>query len=130
MKSPRRPVSRSFKGWAAWLGLLALAVSIVILSRQWPARSAQTQKQAQSTTKMQTTASVQMNDLKFAPAALNVQVGTTVAWTNLDKASHDITIDSGPELFLSPEQKQGGTARFTFTKPGSYHYFCEFYPSM
>src|SRR4051794_17373539 len=73
---------------------------------------------------------VQMKDLKFAPATLNVAVGSTVIWNNLDKPSHNIAIDRGPEIFVSPEQKQGQTSRFTFTKPGTYHYFCEFHPFM
>src|SRR5438874_6129256 len=73
---------------------------------------------------------VQMKDLKFSPATLKVPAGTTVVWTNNDPDSHNVAIASGPELWVSSEQKQGQTSRFTFTRPGKYSYFCEFHPSM
>src|SRR5438874_7371105 len=129
MGSRKRLMSKGFKSWAAWLSLLALALCLAVVSSRWPVRSAPRQTLTTNHAPL-TTAGVQMKDTKFAPAALNVEVGTTVVWTNFDQPSHNIAIDSGPELFVSPEQKQGQTARFTFTKPGSYHYFCEFHPFM
>src|SRR5438105_1767919 len=75
-------------------------------------------------------AQVQIKDIKFNPATLNIDVGTTVIWTNLDSTSHDVAITDGPETWLSQELRQGQAAGHTFTKPGKYHYFCEFHPNM
>src|SRR4051794_34966002 len=110
--------SSVFNGFVIWVSLLAMLSSMLPLgSGSAPAASAAGFE-------------VQMKDLKFAPAALTVPAGSTVVWTNFDKPSHNIAIDRGPEIFVSPEQKLGQTSRFTFTRPGTYHYFCEFHPFM
>lgn len=75
-------------------------------------------------------ASVFMQNKTFSQASLTVPVGSTVTWTNKDTPSHDIAIDKGPELWLSAERKPGQSASFTFTRPGKYHYVCEFHPIM
>jgi amicyanin len=66
----------------------------------------------------------------FAPAALTVKVGQTVTWTNEDSAPHTVTVASGPQTFSSPELKKGDTYSFTFTRPGTYSYYCAVHPSM
>lgn len=76
------------------------------------------------------TATVFMKDIKFVAAPIKVTVGTTVTWLNKDEPSHNVAFDSGPELWVSPEQKLNQAAHFTFTKAGKYHYFCEFHPFM
>jgi polysaccharide biosynthesis protein PslG len=73
---------------------------------------------------------VPMRDFKFQPATLNVSVGDTVTWTNYDTESHNVAILEGPELDVSPEQKRGEKWSRRFTKPGRYHYYCEFHPNM
>jgi polysaccharide biosynthesis protein PslG len=73
---------------------------------------------------------VPMRDFKFQPAVLNVSVGDTVTWTNYDTESHNVAILEGPELDVSPEQKRGEKWSRRFTKPGRYHYYCEFHPNM
>jgi plastocyanin len=82
--------------------------------------------------------SVLMKDYKFIPTGvsttegqtLRINVGTTVTWPNQDVESHDIAILEGPELNVSPEIKKGEKWSMTFTKPGRYHYYCEFHPPM
>jgi hypothetical protein len=71
-----------------------------------------------------------MRDYKFQPATLNIAVGDTVTWTNFDVESHNVAILEGPELDVSPEQKRGEKWSRKFTKPGRYHYYCEFHPAM
>ncbi len=75
-------------------------------------------------------AQVQMKGIKFNPASLTIAVGTTVIWTNFDTEPHNVAITDGPELWVSAEQKKGQTSQFTFTKPGTYKYYCEFHPGM
>ena len=73
---------------------------------------------------------VLMKDIRFTEPTLTVPAGSTVVWTNKDEPSHNVAIDQGPELWVSPEQKLGQSAYFTFSRPGKYHYFCEFHPFM
>ncbi|HKP52643.1 MAG TPA: cupredoxin domain-containing protein [Chloroflexia bacterium] len=60
----------------------------------------------------------------------NIPAGTTVTWPNQDGESHNIAILEGPEINVSPEIKTGQKWSMTFTKPGRYHYYCEFHPPM
>ncbi|HEY0069966.1 MAG TPA: cupredoxin domain-containing protein, partial [Chloroflexia bacterium] len=73
---------------------------------------------------------VRIADYSYAPAALNVEAGTTVTWTNTGKDTHNIAIDRGPETFVSIVLTPGKTAQFVFSVPGKYHYFCEWHANM
>ncbi len=77
-----------------------------------------------------TEGAVQLVDYKYAPAELSVAVGSTVTWSNAGDDTHNVAIVQGPELFVSPVLSPGDTVRYTFTKPGKYHYFCEWHPVM
>src|SRR5579884_1254050 len=69
----------------------------------------------------------------FSPATLTVKVGTTVIWTNTTSAPHTVTSDDGKTFdsgSSNPVSPQGGTFKFTFTKPGTYTYHCQFHPYM
>jgi len=65
---------------------------------------------------------------KFSPAIVNVPVGTTVTWVNRDDEPHTVT--STMQLFTSPGLDSGEVYRQTFTKPGTYVYFCTLHPLM
>jgi plastocyanin len=71
---------------------------------------------------------VTIEDFAFAPAALEVSVGTTITWTNNDSAPHTVTSTDG--VFDSARLNQGETFSFTFTEAGDYSYFCSFHPGM
>jgi plastocyanin len=58
-----------------------------------------------------------------------VKVGETVTWVNDDTVAHTATSQGGA-LFDSGNLPTGGTFRFTFTKAGTYHYFCTIHPWM
>jgi plastocyanin len=61
------------------------------------------------------------------PDVVEVAVGTTVTWTNLDNTQHSVssgTPDAPGDLFDSGFFEQDGTFSFTFTEPGDYAYFC------
>lgn len=76
------------------------------------------------------TTAVAMKMYAFSPSSLTVPVGTTVVWTNEDTAPHTVTVSSGPETFSSPNLQKGDTFSYTFTKPGTYSYFCAVHPDM
>lgn len=78
-----------------------------------------------------TTAHVEMKDNEYSPEAITVAVGTIVTWTNYDAIGHTITpVDksqwgsegSGDEF--EAWLQEGQTWSFTFSKPGTYAYYC------
>jgi plastocyanin len=75
-----------------------------------------------------TGASVSMKDNSFDPATLNVQVGTTVKWTNNGANRHTVTASDGK--WDSGEIAPGGTYSVTFSTPGTYKYYCKLHKGM
>jgi len=73
-------------------------------------------------------ASVKIANFTFAPKRLTVKIGTTVTWSNDDDIPH--TIASAAGLFKSMALDTDDSFSFTFTKPGSYEYFCSLHPRM
>lgn len=77
-----------------------------------------------------TVIAVDIKNYAFSPATVTVSVGDTVAWTNEDTAPHTVTVSSGPVTFASPTLQQGQTFTYTFTKAGTYSYYCAVHPDM
>lgn len=69
-----------------------------------------------------------IEDFAFAPAELEVAVGTTITWTNNDVAPHTVTSSEG--VFDSARMDPGETFSYTFTEAGEFPYFCIFHPGM
>jgi plastocyanin len=72
--------------------------------------------------------SVSIKNFAFSPAAVTVKVGTKVTWTNTDQDAHTVSAKNG--AFSSPAMPTGGTYAFTFTKAGTYAYYCMIHPFM
>jgi plastocyanin len=70
------------------------------------------------------------SNFTFEPSTLTVAAGTVVTWRNEDDAPHTV-IGADPE---SPIRSQpldtGDQYSITFTKPGTYRYFCSLHPHM
>ena len=64
----------------------------------------------------------------YLPATFQAKVGQAVIWKNLDNIPHTITSDSG--LFMSGNLGAGATYSYTFTKPGTYYYSCDYHTWM
>lgn len=67
----------------------------------------------------------------FKPATLTIKVGTEVIWTNDSNAPHTVSSDTGlfdtaNPLGINPSQ----TYAFTFTKLGTYSYYCNIHTYM
>src|SRR6266852_1495188 len=71
---------------------------------------------------------VKIDNFSFGPAALTVAVGTTVTWTNRDDIPHTVVSDG--QAFKSKLLDTDEKFSFTFTKPGTYTYFCSVHPKM
>lgn len=74
------------------------------------------------------TAEVKIDNFSFGPAALTVPVGTTVNWTNRDDIPHTVVSTEG--AFKSKVLDTDEKFSFTFSKAGSYPYFCSIHPKM
>lgn len=75
-----------------------------------------------------TAAIVSIEHFAFAPSVLTVPLGTTVTWTNHDEETHTVTSVAG--TFGSAGLDMDETFSQTFTKPGTYSYFCALHPRM
>jgi plastocyanin len=76
------------------------------------------------------TQQVMMQDYAYGPASLTVRVGDTVTWMQHDQAPHDVVTTSAPVAFRSPQLSSGQSWSYTFTKPGTYSYYCSVHPDM
>ena len=71
----------------------------------------------------------------FDPLILNVPVGTTVTWKNLDSTLHTVTSGSAESgksgtIFDSSYLTGGKTFQHTFNSSGTFDYFCTLHPYM
>ena len=73
-------------------------------------------------------AGVEIKEVTFAPAALEIRQGTTVTWTNHDEETHTITSTTG--AFGSGGLGNDDTFTQTFSRAGTYQYFCALHPRM
>ena len=71
---------------------------------------------------------ISIKEYMFMPATLNIVTGTKVTWVNHDDVPH--TIVDTDKAFHSAALDTDDTYSFTFTKPGTYHYFCTLHPKM
>lgn len=70
-----------------------------------------------------------MNHSAFVLSTTTVPVGTTVTWTNKEKATHTVTSDLGGPL-NSDDINKGQTFSYTFTSAGTYKYHCKYHYGM
>ena len=71
---------------------------------------------------------VKIDNFTFSPATLTVSAGTTVRWTNHDDIPHNVV--SEDKSFKSKVMDTDENFSYTFTKPGTYSYFCSIHPKM
>ena len=71
---------------------------------------------------------IKIDNFTFGPAAVTVPVGTTVTWVNEDDIPH--TVVATDKSFKSKVLDTDEKFSFTFTKAGTYDYFCSIHPHM
>ena len=81
-----------------------------------------------ATTQQPATSEVKIDNFSFGPAELTVPIGTTVTWTNRDDIPH--TVRSTDGVFKSKVLDTDEKFSFTFSKAGTYPYFCSIHPKM
>jgi plastocyanin len=73
-------------------------------------------------------AAVKIDNFSFGPATITIPAGTTVIWTNNDDVPHVVASDD--KVFKSKALDTDDRFSFTFTKPGTYNYYCAIHPKM
>jgi plastocyanin len=73
-------------------------------------------------------AEVKIDNFSFGPQTVTVPVGATVTWTNRDDIPHTVVSTDG--VFKSKVRDTDETFSYTFTKAGTYPYFCSVHPKM
>jgi plastocyanin len=106
------------------LWILALTLMLIAAGTGNPSKVSA----ASANTQPATDTVVKIDNFSFSPATLTVPVGTTVRWTNADDIPH--TIVSDDKMFKSKALDTDDQFTYTFTKPGTYGYFCGLHPKM
>jgi amicyanin len=73
-------------------------------------------------------AAVKIDNFSFAPQTLTIPIGTTVTWTNRDDIPHTAVSTEG--VFKSKVMDTDEKFSYTFTKAGTYPYYCTIHPKM
>ena len=71
---------------------------------------------------------IKIDNFSFAPQQITVVVGTTVVWVNNDDVPH--TVVGSHQEFRSKALDTNDQFSFTFTKAGTFDYFCSVHPMM
>lgn len=74
------------------------------------------------------TVNARITGLAYVPSRIEIPAGSTVQWKNNDPLIHTVTATNGS--FSSPQFGLDATYRHTFTKPGTYTYYCTLHPNM
>lgn len=73
-------------------------------------------------------AEIKIDNFSFGPQTVTVPVGATVTWINHDDIPHTVVSTDG--VFKSKVQDTDEKFSYTFTKAGSYPYYCSVHPKM
>jgi plastocyanin len=76
------------------------------------------------------TMEVKIDNFSFGPVTLTVPVGTTVTWINRDDIPHTVVSTDDSKTFKSKVLDTDEKFFFTFSKAGTYPYFCSIHPKM
>jgi plastocyanin len=74
-------------------------------------------------------AAVKIDNFSFGPSEITIPAGTTVTWTNNDDVPHVVSSDDS-KTFKSKALDTDDHFSFTFTKSGTYNYYCAIHPKM
>ena len=71
---------------------------------------------------------VKIDNFSFGPETIKVSVGTTVTWINRDDIPHTVVSTDG--VFKSKVRDTDEKFSYTFSKAGTYPYYCSVHPKM
>ena len=105
----------SFGGSA--VALVLVSVAVILYSTR-----AKAEETKPSTTE------VRVDNFSFGAETLTVRTNTTVTWVNKDDVPHVIASNDG--VFKSKALDTDEQYSYTFTKAGTYSYYCSIHPKM
>lgn len=107
-----------------WVAGLAtrVVIAMMLLFAGTPNVTANAQQAAPATV------TVKIDNFSFGPGTLTVSAGTTVTWTNRDDIPHTVVSTEG--AFKSKVLDTDEKFSFTFSKAGTFPYFCSIHPKM
>ena len=105
----------------AALATMAMVVMVLLMAGS-PNVTANTQQAAAT--------EVKIDNFSFGPITITVPVGATVTWINRDDIPHTVVSTDDPKAFKSKVLDTDEKFSFTFSKPGTYPYFCSIHPKM
>ena len=107
-----------------WIGLLAgILVAAFAVAVARPSRAWNTIDKSASATE------VKIDNFSFGPSTVTIPAGSTITWTNNDDVPHVVSSDDN-KTFKSKALDTDDHFSFTFTKPGTYNYYCAIHPKM
>ena len=106
--------------WVAG-SIASVIVALVLLLAGSPIVTAADQPSAAN-------AAVNIDNFVFGPQTITVPVGATVTWTNKDDIPHTSVSTEG--VFKSKVLDTDEKFSYTFTKAGTYPYYCTIHPKM
>jgi plastocyanin len=107
---------------------IRLGVAAIILLVVMAAGRMNSFNSAAAQTKGPAETAIKIDNFVFTPNTLTLPVGSTVRWTNKDDIPHNVV--SEDKSFKSKVMDTDEQFSFTFTKPGTYTYFCSIHPRM
>ena len=97
---------------------IQLALSVTLLTNPTGAKAEDTSASAQVT----------IDNFTFGPDTLMVPINSTVTWVNKDDIPHVVASNDG--VFKSKALDTDQKFSYTFTKAGTYLYYCSVHPKM
>jgi plastocyanin len=107
---------------------LTLSVAAVVILIAMAAGRARASGSALAGEKPAAETAIKIDNFTFSPNTVTVPVGSTVHWMNHDDIPH--TVVSEDKSFKSKAMDTDENFSYTFTKPGTYLYFCSIHPKM
>src|SRR6202795_2734575 len=104
----------------AWLAAPVM-IAMLLLFAESPSVTANDQPSAAG-------AEVKIDNFVFGPQTITVPVGATVTWTNKDDIPHTSVSTDG--VFKSKVLDTDEKFSYTFSKAGTYPYYCTIHPKM
>lgn len=110
------------KSKSLWVGVVAAPILIAALLLAGSTSVVANDEGAPASTE------VKIDNFSFSPQEINVAVGTSVTWTNRDDIPHTVVSTDG--VFKSKVRDTDEKFSYTFTKAGTYPYYCSIHPKM
>jgi plastocyanin len=106
-----------------WIAVLAMPIAITAMLLFAGSSSVTANDQPAAAN-----AAVKIDNFVFGPQTITVPLGATVTWTNKDDIPHTAVSTDG--VFKSKVMDTDENFSYTFTKAGTYSYYCSIHPKM